>query len=339
MSILTSDPSLGTTSTIGKYFGVVSTVPSLIGTTWLYLLFLLHPWQSPLDWSSLAANNPIAQPIQGLVLIAVAISIAVVTHPLQFVIVQLMEGYWGTSTAGLALAYRRALVQARRFDRALRLFSKVNPQTRPREEPLPPGSTRAERDARARQALMQALTFSASSAEVASFPSTEASVLPTRLGNVLRRYEARAGQSIGLPILNWATFIGMVADARHTAYVQDQRQGLDLAVRMTAVSLLCAAVSTVALWPHGLWVLLAVLPYAAAWLSYRGALAAAHAYGKAFEAWLYLNRFTLYEQLHLATPKTSNDEQELGAQLEEMLGGAGRSDVEYDHRSEKRSED
>lgn len=335
MTNLSSDLSLGTTSTIGKYFGVVSTIPALIGTTWLYLLFLLRPWQSPLDWASLAANNPIAQPIQGLALVVVAITIAVVTHPLQFVIVQVLEGYWGSSAAGLALAYRRAVIQASRYDRAFMLRRAVNPRTHPADDSARLRADPAARDAADRRALMQGLTFSAASAVVSSYPDTPENILPTRLGNVLRRYETRGGQSVGLPILDWTTFIGMVADPRHTSYVQDQRQGLDLAVRMTAVGLFCATISAVALWPHGLWVLVALLPYAAAWLSYRGALAAAHAYGQACEAWLYLNRFALYEQLHLIPPATSADERAMNEGLADMLDGADDYDVTYGHRSAK----
>jgi hypothetical protein len=339
MTSLSSDLSLGTTSSIGKYFGVVSTIPTLIGTTWLYLLFLLHPWQSPLDWESLAANNPIAQPIQGLALVVVTVTVAVVTHPLQFVLIQVLEGYWGSSAAGLALAYRRSLIQASRYDRAFGLRRKANARTHPGDDSLRLRADPAARDAAARRALMQGLTFSAASAVVSSYPDNPENILPTRLGNVLRRYETRGGQSVGLPILNWTTFIGMVADPRHTSYVQDQRQGLDLAVRMTAVGLFCATVSAIALWPHGLWVLLAVLPYAAAWLSYRGALAAAHAYGQACEAWLYLNRFALYEQLHLELPATSGAEREMNEGLAEMLEGADDYNVRYANSSDESPDD
>ncbi|QIZ97830.1 hypothetical protein [Leifsonia sp. PS1209] len=318
MADLTSDPSLGTTSTIGRYFGVVSTVPSLIGTTWLYLLFVLRPWQSPLDWSALATNNPIAQPLQGLALIAVAITIAVVTHPIQFIITQAMEGYWGSSHVGLALAYRRALTQARRRETSVALQEQALAAIPPTDRRGHPWST-----------LMRALTFTASTTVIGSYPANPDHILPTRLGNVLRRYETRGGKAIDLPILDWATYIGMVADPGHTAYVQDQRQEMDLAVRMTAVSLFCAMVSTIALWPHGLWLLLAVLPFAAAWISYRGALSAAHAYGQAFEAWLYLNRFKLYEQLHLPAPRNSYEERRLNEVLDMLVQGDDAYEARY----------
>ncbi|MDR6972035.1 hypothetical protein [Leifsonia shinshuensis] len=328
MADFTSDPSLGTTSTMGRYFGVVSTVPSLIGTTWLYLLFILRPWQSPLDWESLATNNPIAQPLQGLALIAVAITIAVVTHPIQVVITQTMEGYWGSSTAGLAFAYRRALAQTSRRARAATLRAQALAETPPKDRRGRPWSP-----------LMRALTFTASTTVIGSYPASSKDILPTRLGNVLRRYEARGGKAIDLPILDWATYIGMVGDPRHTAYVQDQRQEMDLAVRMTAVSLFCTTVSAIALWPHGLWLLLAVFPFAAAWISYRGALSAAHAYGQAFEAWLYLNRFKLYEHLHLAAPRNSNEERRLNELLDMLVQGDDEYQARYRHPSHEKPAD
>jgi hypothetical protein len=69
------------------------------------------------------------------------------------------------------------------------------------------------------------------------------------------------------------------------------------------------------LWPHGLWLLVAVVPLGLAWLCYLGAVSAARQYGSALRMLLELNRFTLYEQAHLPLPSTLVAEQATVANL------------------------
>ncbi|SDO90582.1 hypothetical protein SAMN04489867_0911 [Pedococcus dokdonensis] len=345
MPDIPSDPTLGTTSTIGKYFGVVSTIPSLIAAAWLYLLAVLQPWTDVIDLGRLKDVNPVKQPSHAVALIAFALVLAVVTHPIQFVLIQLLEGYWGLSRPGIALAHRRAAVHARRRAAANAMHKAYNPVASATASsglpPPPPPSAPTSGEPSGPSAppdpaetLRHMLITSASGAVVASYPRNPATVLPTRLGNVLRAYESRGGVAVGLPLLNWTTYIGLVAEPSHTAYVQDQRQELDLAVRMTGVGAFCAGVTALALWPHGAWVLLSFVPYAATWISYRGALSAAHAYGQACEAWLYLNRFKLYEQLHLNLPTTSREERAIGKRLAEMVAANPFFEQEYAHASD-----
>lgn len=85
----------------------------------------------------------------------------------------------------------------------------------------------------------------------------------------------RAGASYNLPILSFATHIAMIADPAHTAYVQDQRNQLDLAARMSAMAIIATAITCLAMWSDGTWLLTALIPYTAAWLSYRGAITSA----------------------------------------------------------------
>ena len=66
----------------------------------------------------------------------------------------------------------------------------------------------------------------------------------------------------------------LIAPANHVAYVNDQRSQLDLAVRMTFISMTASATALLFLWPYGLWALIAVIPYMLAYLTYRGAVVA-----------------------------------------------------------------
>src|SRR5260370_32115510 len=97
-------------------------------------------------------------------------------------------------------------------------------------------------------------------------------IMPTRLGNVLRSAESLAGSQYGMNALQAVPLLILIADVRHVDYVNDQRTQLDLAVRMTFISVAAFAVTILFLWPYGLWLLVAVIPYALAYLSYRGAV-------------------------------------------------------------------
>lgn len=153
------------------------------------------------------------------------------------------------------------------------------------------------------------------------YPSELAEVLPTRLGNRLRRYERVAGQAVHLPVLSWATHIAMVAKREHTEYVNDQRTQLDLAVRMSVLMGVASVLTFGLLWRGGLLVLSCLVPYAAAYASYRGSVAAADSYGRALQSWVDLNRIRLYDELGLPRPASTEAEREQNDKLNELVLG------------------
>lgn len=324
-------PTLGTSSTIGRYFGIVSVVPSLVLALWVYLLLVMRPWAGPPDIAALALTNPVEKPAHAVALVLAALVVAVVSHPLQFTVVQLLEGYWGFSPLGRALASRRILAQLRARNRAKSASDSSLERTESYPQPLAVsliGESLYD-DGPARGLVEVLVENTSANAVLARYPSRLEHVLPTRLGNTLRGYETLAGKAVGLDLLKWASHIGMVAEPADTAYVQDQRSQMDLAVRMTAVGILCSALTCGLLWPHGSWLTLALVPLTAAWLSYRGALSAADSYGQALVAWLDLNRFRLYERLGLPRPKDSDDERVQAKHLRVMLAGSQRYKQPY----------
>ena len=127
-------------------------------------------------------------------------------------------------------------------------------------------------------------------------------MMPTRLGNVLRRYEDNAGQQYGLDIIRIAPHLNLVALPGHREYVDDCRKGLDLGVRLCFLFAFATALSVVLLFRDGGWLLLALAPYCISYLAYRGAASSAHAYGTALLTLVDLDRFALYEQLHVPAP-------------------------------------
>ena len=155
--------------------------------------------------------------------------------------------------------------------------------------------------------------------------------MPTRLGNVLRRTESQAGSQYGLDAVIAVPHLLMIAPSGHVNYVNDQRSQLDLAVRMTFISALASATAILFLWPYRCWVLIAIIPYAIAYLSYRGSVVAASHYGSALDTLINLDRFALYEQLHLGLPAGTVDERETNKELARLFGYDPNVVIGYQH--------
>lgn len=323
-----TDPTMGTGPSIGRYFSIVSMIPSVLFTLWLYLLIAAGALTDGPQVARAVENNPVSHPIYAVTSLFIALAIAIVCHPLQFMIVQLMEGYWPNTPV-----FRRArnLMIMGHLQRLQRAYSrKRKADSRRKALPVPDSGDVNQYLAPKRigqnyysaleiidtQADLEAWEFARS-----SYPSNRTALLPTMLGNTLRKYELTAGAACHLPILKWATHIGMVADPNHTRYVNDQRTQVDLAVRVSASAYLAAVVTFAALWPKGWAALLSLIPYAVGLLSYKGAVVAANSYGAALCAWTDLNRVRLYEQLGLPRPASTDDERRQNDALEDLLLG------------------
>ena len=163
------------------------------------------------------------------------------------------------------------------------------------------------------------------------FPSDPAWLLPTRLGNALRAAETRAGEPYGLDaVVAWPRLYPLLPDGVR-ALVDDQRDGLDLAARFCAVFAAAAAVSLVLLATHGWWLLVPAGCLLLAWLSYRGAVAAAVAYGEGIRAAIDLHRFDLLTAMHLPLPATLEQERAVNEQLSLFLRQSWPVDFVYEH--------
>jgi len=161
--------------------------------------------------------------------------------------------------------------------------------------------------------------------------------MPTRLGNVLRLAESQAGSPYNLRALDAVPYLLLTAPANHVDYVNDQRTQLDLAVRMTFISVLASATAVLFLWPWGLWVLIAVIPYALAYISYRGSVIAGRHYGSALNTLINLDRFVFYEQVHMPLPPDIVRERSMNKKIVALFDYAALSDfddaevIAYDH--------
>src|SRR5438067_924922 len=86
----------GMGSAVGRYFSVVSFIPSLFLTGLIFALIESGAWDESgnLDWAKAGAAFTDIGKLALLVLISMALGVAV--HPIQFALVQFFEGYWGT---------------------------------------------------------------------------------------------------------------------------------------------------------------------------------------------------------------------------------------------------
>jgi hypothetical protein len=340
----------GVGSAIGRYFSIVSFIPSLFLTGFVFALVESGAWnESSLDWAR--AGNAFTHLGNLALLILFSVALGVVVHPIQFALVQFFEGYWGASTWAQRTRVARIMHHRDKFksyleDAGRRAGQEIKSKDQEATEAFTiaiqaeqAGIASADEEAEeAEQADKRAVLAPemrvrrlsiADEIErlAARYPVPNQvgmheeydDVMPTRLGNALRKYERQAGAQYGLDAVSVIQHLSFVAPAERLAYVSDQRQLLDLSVRMSATSIVAALIAITGLWRHGAWLLLVLVPYGVAYISYRGAVVVAHEYGAAVAAMMDLDRFTLYDALRLPRPKDTGAERQMNADLMKLL--------------------
>ncbi|MER7243747.1 hypothetical protein [Kribbella sp. NPDC000426] len=340
-------------SQIGRYFSLASLLPSLLFVTWIVALqgavhhpfgeFTLTGLKTALsDWS----------PTKIGLLLGAALVLGFAVHPLMYATTQLLEGYWGPRPFAVRLATMLALrhrgrqlrLEHRAADLEVETEEKLDELILSRlpeadvaglsaeeleeilaaereEERLQPSGAAVYGLIMAREAIQKVLD--------SSMPKDADRMLPTRLGNVLRRIEDSVGQSYKLPLVRIAPHLTMVAAPGRAAYINDTREQMDIAIRMTFYGLAAAVVTTVWMLGSGWWLLLAALPYAFAYIAYRGAVAAASAWGAAVKTSMDLDRFALYDAIHVDWPTDTRAERRRNEKLMGVLLGTPGASVTY----------
>jgi hypothetical protein len=299
--------SAGGVTSIGRYFTVVSALPSAAFTSYVYLLFKTGAWSGDVNWTAAVTQFDIGS---AAFLVVASFVIALALHPLQFTLTQLLEGYWGLGPGFRQVALLRILHHRRRYqflkDRGTYAASVLD-KLGTRQKPNHPDA--------AIQAVAAALLNSESRRLRVSYPEQLQDIRPTRLGNVLRRYEIAVGSTYGLDAVSTAPRAAVVARSPEVDYLQSQRMQMDLAVRTSVLAMMAALITVVVMWRHNVWLLVALIPYTISYGSYRGAVTVAHEYGTALSVLIELTRFNLYERLRLPLPKTLDEERDTNESL------------------------
>jgi hypothetical protein len=308
----------GTGKAIGRYFSVVSVLPSILLVVYVFLLVSSGSWRHSPNWHDafVALRN---LGLVGAALLAVAgITIALVLHPLQFSMVQLLEGYWGTGR----LAQQIRVSRIHRYRKRKLLLSNNESKADSclkelgdKNSPLAKLPEDEKLDLRVR--LLSKRDEAARSGS--GYPEDPNHIMPTRLGNILRRYEVLAGAPYKLDAPTILPSLALVTPPAHLEYLNDQRSALDLAVRTCMTAAIACLVTILFFWHSGLWLLVALIPYGVTYAAYRGSVIAAENYGITMSAVIALNRFALYEYLHAPRPMTTNHERQMNATLMALL--------------------
>ncbi|SFT31449.1 hypothetical protein [Streptomyces sp. ok210] len=229
--------------------------------------------------------------------------VTVVLQPLQLRLVRILEGEWPSWAARLGTAWQRRI-----RDRLARAAE------------LPPDNSADLEIQRAGRAGTLLAT---------RFPTHH--LRPTALGNVLAAMEESAGAQYGWDaVVAWPRLYPSL-DAPVRAIVDEQRNGLDAAVRLTVTAAAVAPVTAVLLMQSGWWLLLAAIPAFLSGLSYSAAFNAAMAYREAVHTAFDLHRFDLLDRLHLPLPADQAAERPANEALCDMWRQGVAPNLTYRH--------
>lgn len=252
------------------------------------------------------------------VLVTAALVLSLVLNPFQFAATQLLEGYWGRTRWA-------AVAAAARINRHRQLLRSLVETASAARRDLKAAALAAGGDVpdllltKSGDTVMHLLVRAEAADDHKGQYPDPSRVLPTRLGNALRSFEDAAGKEYGLDALRVAGHLSLLVANERTAYVRDTRESLDLAVRLCMVFALATPITGLLMAGEGAWVVLALVPYAVAYLSYRGAILAAIGYGNAVRFQIDLDRFALYEALNVPEPATTDLERQMNGELMSVL--------------------
>lgn len=306
----------------GRNFSIVGMVPTSFLVLWTYVLSASNSWTHAPELDTLGDRlGSWSVAGVGWLLIATLV-LALFLHPLQFATIQLLEGYWGVSAVAQG-ATRVRVQHYRKRARSLRRRASGHRKVIKKAFDDQHHATKlnAYLDSHAADPLVSHITAKDELSDRSGRYPAGRRVMPTRLGNTLRRIEDSAGGQYGLAAIPLGPHLALTAPAAHLEYLDDSREELDTSVRLCFVSLAATVLTVIALFADGLWLLVALIPYTLAYVAYRASVAAADEYGVALSTIIDLDRFALYTQLGLEKPRDTAEERAVNEQLMALLGG------------------
>lgn len=329
---------------VGRYFSLVSLIPSLFLVMWIYILVASgalskHPSLSHIRFE-LFSHWSVSTAL-GLALASFAV--AIVLHPLQFATTKLLEGYWGTSPLAIA-AMKIRIIHHRERRRELRRVSRYNKRrlqalilnehpewSKAKEKELADHISDFLKSERGDPLLLHLIAEQEALSQESKYPDDDSRILPTQLGNALRSFEDSAGSRYGLDAIAISPLLHLVAPDRHLNYMKDAREDMDSAIQICTVGLVAFILTVAFLLTDGIWLLWSIVPYIVSYLAYRGAVSAAENYGVVIASVIDLDRFLLYDMLGLHLPRDSSEEKESNIELMRFLAG-GATTLPYRRR-------
>lgn len=280
---------------LGHRFIVVTLLPNLAFVVFVgALLAAGAPSRRP-SWDSLSGTIT-DMSAGGLVLAGIATFVAsMAIHPLQYPLIQLVEGYWIGLPFGATLA-KLAAEPIRKEHKALSHFQDQQDVD--------------EHDATEAQERRRWLPVQADL------------ILPSALGNTLLAGEHRAGYRYHYNTLAVFPRLIPLMSASVQSELTELRNQMDVAVRICVLNLLAVVVGMTLLIRHDVWLLLPLGCYLLAWVSYRAAIAAAKHFSEAMAVAFDLHHLDLWDAMSLDRPRDVDAvRQEHGENLSNLLAG------------------
>jgi hypothetical protein len=292
----------------GRFF-LVGYLPTYASAVFILILLWAGAPAAPVSFGK-AWQTAAGLGVAELALIALVITlVAVLFAPLQLALTRLLEGGW-PAFLGSGIARAGQLRRKRRLERATRLPAQRDELTDDLTQRAGVAATRLRR----------------------RYPLTDHLVRPTALGNALCAMEDTAGQQYGWDaVVAWPRLYTVLGD-NVRQLVDDRRDTLDGAVRMSATAAVTALITAGLLYRGGWWLLLVLIPAAVAVVAYLGAVQAAVAYGEAVHTAFDLHRFDLLAALHLPLPADTDAERQQAGALCDNWRQAIPTTWRYDHR-------
>lgn len=282
----------------------------------------LYPWADPAVTDGQAVSPGPASVLAavrnldaagGIALAATVLVVTVLIRPFQISAVQMLEGYWRE---------RRWLspVESYAVERHVWRRSVSRARTLPVPQDVVPPSFGAVA-AQARRVRRNSRRRSGARAIAGQYPESPDLVLPTLLGNVLRRAETTAGERYGLDTVTSYPRLHPFLSPRLSQESETQLNVIDTAATLTIVFGCLAAAAAPLSVRLDAWALVPVVLAVVSGLSYRGARIAAGRQGVLLAAAFDLHRFDMLAGMHRKLPEDADEEYRENQALSEVLRG------------------
>lgn len=308
---------------LGQGAVLVSVLPSAILVLIVFALpaASLYPWQDQASGNVADGLPTILDSARGLgvggaaVLVLAVLLAAVLVRPFQIAAVQALEGYWASSwlTFPEQLAIER---HRRRRSMAVWGVTQVGVS-----EKTPANRTFAEVTRYLRQNAQNKRWEDRAHRVLDGYPLDQAYLLPTALGNILRRAELSAGERYGLGTVGMYPRLYPHLSARLDTQMSVELNLLDVSAALVFVFAGSATASAPLVWRLDGWSLLPVAFVVGAAVAYRGARRAAGFLAVLLHTAFDLHRFDMLTALHRKLPLTPEQELLENQALTEFLTG------------------
>lgn len=307
---------------LGQGAVLVSVLPSAILVLIVFALpaASLYPWQDQANQdvadglpAILNAANDLGGVGGAVVLILAVMLTAVLVRPFQIAVVQALEGYWSSWwTFPEQVAIER---HHRRRSMAVWGFLQDGVLEKP------PANRSFAEVARYLRQNAQNKTWEERAQSVLNEYPDQAYLLPTALGNILRRAETSAGERYGLGTVGMYPRLYPHLSARLDTQMSGELNLLDVSAALVFVFTGSAAASIPLVWRLDGWSLLPVAFVIGAVVAYRGARRAAASHAVLLHTAFDLHRFDMLTALHRTLPPTPEQERLDNQALTEFLTG------------------